>query len=165
MTGVTKSDLLLSTASTPVTERSVAVEAMKTRSARQPEARGGFFSGFLASLRRNRARRQTIDQLRDLDDATLRDIGLEPGTLSETVAATVDQRAASFQRDNHAALARAGSTSLALMRATFAKLDALQRLNDHLLADVGVSRGDLEVNEIDQRVAAANHNRALFRAA
>ncbi|GAB5468740.1 MAG: hypothetical protein Kilf2KO_17700 [Rhodospirillales bacterium] len=166
MTGVSKSDLLLSTASTPKTERSVAVQALKTRGAKQPErVKGGALSKLLASLHRARARRQTIDQLSNLDDAILRDIGLEPGTLSETVEAALDRRNASYQTDNHDGLSQAGQLALKSMRRTFARLDRLQRLNDRLLDDVGISRGDLESNILDQRVAAANHNRALFRAA
>lgn len=162
MTGVMKSDLLLSTADTPKTARSFAVEAVKARGAsRTDEAKVGLLSKLFTSLRVARARRVTLDQLSQLDDAALRDIGLEPGTLVETVEATIEKRDASFQRDNHGALGQAGQA----VRKGFSALDNLQRLNDRLLSDIGLSRADLESNIVDQRVAVANHNRAFFRAA
>ncbi len=162
MTGVTKSDLLLSTADMPKTERSFAVEAVKTRGVKRPDqATGGLLSKLAAYLRAARARRVTLKQLSQLDNAALRDIGLEPGTLVETIDAALDQRTASYQHDDHAGLTDAGHS----VRKGFTALDDLQRLNDRLLADIGIVRGDLESNITDQRVAVANHNRAFFRAA
>ncbi len=162
MTGVMKSDLLLSTADTPKTARSFGVEAVKARGViRSEEAKKGLLSKLVTSLRVARARRVTLKQLSQLDDSALRDIGLEPGTLVETVEATMAKRNASYQRDNHGALSQAGH----VVRKGFKALDDLQRLNDRLLSDVGISRADLETNIVDQRVAVANHNRAFFRAA
>ncbi|MEQ8651046.1 MAG: DUF1127 domain-containing protein [Kiloniellales bacterium] len=162
MTGVLKSDLLLSTGDTPKTARSFAVEAVNARGVtRTEEAKKGLLSKLVSSLRAARARRATLTQLSRLDDAALRDIGLEPGTLVETVEATMEKRNASYQRDNHGALSNAGHA----VRRGFSALDNLQRLNDRLLSDVGISRADLESNIVDQRVAVANHNRAFFRAA
>ncbi len=226
MTGITKSDLLMSTASAPTTQRSFAVEAFKTRGVAQPEqakpglvsqlatawrranarrttlrqlshlegrllrdigvepstlaeavnaavaqrvqAKPSLLSRLVTAWRRAQARRTTIQQLSHLEDRVLRDIGLEPGTLVETVDAAVYQREPSYHHDNHGALASVGRAVMQpfeAVRRAFAKLDDLQRLNDHLLADVGISRADLETEIVDQRVAAANHNRALFRAA
>ncbi len=162
MTGVMKSDLLLSTAATPKTERSYAVEAVKARGARRTEqAKLGLVSKLFANLRVARARRITLNELSQMDDAALRDIGLEPGTLVETVEATIEQREASYQHENHGAVGQAGQA----VRKGFSALDDLQRLNDRLLSDIGVSRADLETNILDQRVVVANHNRAFFRAA
>ncbi len=162
MTGVMKSDLLLSTADTPKTARSFGVEAVKARGVtRSEEAKMGLLSKLLNSYRVARARRITLKQLSRLDDSALWDIGLEPGTLIETVEATIEKRAASYQRDNHRALSQAGHA----VRRGFSALDNLQRLNDRLLSDVGISRADLESNIVDQRVAVANRNRAFFRAA
>ena len=162
MTGVTKSDLLLSTSAAPKTEKSFAVEAFKKRGERrQEQTNGSLLSRMMTAFRRARARRATIDQLSQLSDQTLRDIGLEPGTLVETVDATMERRQPSYRQDDHGALSQVGQA----MRSVFARLDELQRLNDRLLADIGVDRADLESQIVDQRVAAANHNRALFRAA
>ncbi len=223
---MTKSDLLLSTASAPMTMRSVAVEALNTRGVAQPEKtrtglvsqlatawrraqarrttlkqlsrlegrllrdigldpnnlvesvdvaiaqRGGAQTSLIGKVatawRRARARRTTIQQLSQLESRVLRDIGLEPGTLVETVDAAVYQRQPSYHEDDHGALASVGRAVMQpfdAVRKVFAKLDDLQRLNDRLLADVGISRADLETETVDQRVAAANRNRALFRAA
>ncbi len=162
MTGITKSDLLMSTAATPRTARSYAVEAEKAYGApRKSAARTGLLSKLFANLRIARARRITLNQLSRLDDEALRDIGLEPGTLVETVEAVIEQRAASYQHDNHGALSQAGQA----VRKSFRAMDRLQRLNDHLLSDIGLSRADLETGIVDQRLVAANRNRAFFRAA
>ncbi|MBC6404858.1 MAG: DUF1127 domain-containing protein [Rhodospirillales bacterium] len=161
MNGFTQSDLLLSTASTPKSMRSFAVEALQTRRAHRPETANGPVSKLFAMLRRARARRVTLDQLSALDDAALRDIGLEPGTLVETVSAVLEKREASFQQDHHGSLNQVDQ----VVGRNFKAVDKLQRLNDRLLADIGVSRKDIEGLEVDQRLAAANRNRAFFRAA
>ena len=162
MTGVLKSDLLVNAAAAPATASLMAVEADRARGvARRSSGKRGLFSKLFANLRSARARRATLRELSRLDAAALRDIGLEPGTLIETVDAVIEQRAASYQSDNHKALSQVGRP----VRKNFRGLDELQRLNDRLLSDIGVSREDLEANIVDQRVAVANRNRAFFRAA
>lgn len=100
-----------------------------------------------AGIVRARNRRRAIDQLNRLDDRLLHDIGLERGTLDEAVDATLEQRAPAWATDGLAGLGKAILAPLVRpvlrWRREAVTLGELGQLDDHILSDIGVTRGDL----------------------
>jgi len=156
MIALTRKDLSSMTGS-----QTVPVAQAHRAAARSESAYRGVISKVLTGMRRARARRATLDQLSRLDEAQLRDIGLERGTLAETVEATVEQRRPSY----HVEEVRPAGGRLGSLRRGLEGQPSMDRLNDRLLADIGMTREELINRVLDQRVAAANRNRGFFRAA
>ena len=95
------------------------------------------------------ARRKTIAQLRGLDDRLLADIGLERGMLDQA-ADGVAAREAGIQTKPVGVVAniRAWLTRRATIR-------ELQALDDRMLADIGIARGDIEATVVREAEAKA----------
>jgi len=92
-------------------------------------------------------RRKTITQLRSLDDRLLADIGLERGML-EQVADGVVAREAGIRAKPVGVMA--GLRAWLKRRATIRELQAL---DDRMLADIGIERGDIEAT-VERRAEA-----------
>jgi len=116
--------------------------------------------GIARARRRNRA----ITELSRLDDRMLHDIGLERGCIAEAVDATMERRAPSWAIGD---LVEPLVRPIARWRRNAATLGALGQLDDHLLSDIGVSRGDLNYQPelVLTRGAVANSNVTPVRAA
>jgi uncharacterized protein YjiS (DUF1127 family) len=121
-----------------------------------------------AGVARARRRNLAIAELSRLDDRLLHDIGVERGLIVETVDATMERRAPAW------AVVELGRTLVEPLfrpilrwRRDAVTLGALGQLDDHLLSDIGVSRGDLAYQPgiVLQRARPANANRAPLRAA
>lgn len=156
MTVLTRKDLAWMTGS-----KAANVAEPNEIAAQAAAGRDGFVARLLSGLRRARLRRRTLDELSRLDAAQLRDIGLEPGTLTESVAAMVECRRPAFHEESR----QRAAAPLAGLRRSLQGQQPLERLNDHLLADIGMTREELANRVLDQRLAAANRNRGFFRAA
>lgn len=175
MTRLTANQLLMLRAAGPQAAQLIAYEQVMQQS-RELRAEafhdgvakvGSAFSrvtkSLAAGVARARTRRRALDQLHRLDDRMLRDIGLERGNLEEAVDATLEQRAPSWSLESFslASLGQAVIAPLVRWQRKAATLGELSQLDDHLLADIGISRGDLR--HAPERVleqAAANRNQA-----
>ncbi len=175
MTRLTANQLLMLRAAGPQAAQLIAFEQVMQQS-RQMRAEA-FHDGVVktgsalvrlvkslgAGVVRARTRRNALDQLHRLDDRMLRDIGLERGNLAEAVDATLERRAPVWSLENFslASLGQAVIAPLVRWQRNAATLGELSQLDDHLLADIGVNRGDLRY--APERVlerAAANQNEA-----
>lgn len=133
------------------TGRRLRAEAMRTQTAAFGRGLAHLTGKVVRPLRdgivRARTRRRVIDQLSRLDDRLLHDIGLERGTLGEAVDATLEQRSPAWALDGLAGFGRALLRPLVRpvlrWRRDAATLGELSQLDDHMLADIGVTRGDL----------------------
>ncbi len=121
-----------------------------------------------ASLVRASTRRRVLDQLHRLDDRMLRDIGLERTTLAEAVDATLESRAPAWASESFSISGLGKALVAPIVRPIVrwhrnaTTLGELEQLDDHLLADIGVSRGDLRYapETVMERAEAANRNEA-----
>jgi uncharacterized protein YjiS (DUF1127 family) len=121
-------------------------------------------AGFVRARRRNRA----IAELSRLDDRLLNDVGIERGCIVETVDATMERRAPAWTVvELGRSLVEPLFRPILRWRRDAETLGALGQLDDHLLSDIGVSRGDLAYQPklVLNRARAANANRAPLRAA
>lgn len=135
--------------------------------------------GFLANLRgglqrmaagvaRARRRNRAIAELSRLDDRLLNDIGIERGCIVEAVDATIERRAPAWAVIDIAhSLVEPLVRPIVRWRRDVVTLGALGQLDDHLLSDIGVSRGDLNYQPelVLDRARAANSNVTPLRAA
>jgi uncharacterized protein YjiS (DUF1127 family) len=180
MTRLTANELLMLRAAGPQAAQLIAFEQVMADSRRmRAEAAARTFAGvgrfakrLAASLARASTRRRVLDQLHRLDDRMLRDIGLERTTLAEAVDATLESRAPAWAAESFSIAGSITGLGKALVapivrpivrwhrQAT--TLGELAQLDDHLLADIGVSRGDLRYapEAVMERAEAANRNEA-----
>jgi len=132
---------------------------------------GGGLKRIGRSLAEIRTRHRAITELSRLDDRLLRDIGLERGTIAEAVDAAMEERAPSWALDNLTNFGRRVVQPLVRpilrWRRDAVTLGMLGELDDHLLADIGVTRGDLryQPETVLRRARTANANREPRRAA
>ncbi len=99
----------------------------------------------------------------------LRDIGLERTSLTEAVDATLERRAPTWALDSFSITGLGRALVAPIVRPIVrwhrhaTTLGELEQLDDHLLADIGVNRGDLRhaPESVIERAEAANRNEAL----
>lgn len=176
MTRLTANELLMLRAAGPQAAQLIAFEQVMADSRRlRAEVAQKTFAGLgrlakrvAVSLVQARTRRRVLDQLHRLDDRMLRDIGLERTTLAEAVDATLEQRAPAWASEQMT-LGGLGKALVAPIVRPIVRwhrnavtLGELGQLDDHLLADIGVSRGDLRYapQSVIERAEAANQNEA-----
>ena len=104
-----------------------------------------------------------------LDDRLLSDIGIERGCIAEAVDATIERRAPAWAVIDLAhSLVEPLVRPIVKWRRDAVTLGELGQLDDHLLADIGVSRGDLTFQPalvLERAQAPANSNVTPIRAA
>ncbi len=173
MTRQTANELLMLRAAGPQAAQLIAFEQVMTQSRQlRAEAASELFAGvgrtfkrLAAGVARARTRRRVIDQLHRLDDRMLRDIGLERTTLTEAVDATLERRAPSWAVESFSitGLGKAIVRPIVRWHRSAVTLGELEQLDDHLLHDIGVNRGDLRYApaSVMQRAEAANQNAGL----
>jgi uncharacterized protein YjiS (DUF1127 family) len=184
MTRVNARELLMLRAAGPQAIQLLAIEAAlgvrrdaegRPEGRKGPQGDQGLLARLGASLRqvsagvaRARRRNRAIAELSRLDDRLLNDVGIERGCIVETVDATMEHRAPAW------AVVELGRTLVEPLvrpilrwRRDAVTLGALGQLDDHLLSDIGVSRGDLAYQPeiVLERARAANANRAPLRVA
>ena len=180
MTRVNAKELLMLRAAGPQAIQLLAMEAalgVRRDAEGRPDGKGrqgllarlgGSLRQIAAGVARARRRNRAIAELSRLDDHLLHDIGVERGCIVETVDATMERRAPAW------AVVELGRTLVEPLfrpilrwRRDAVTLGALGQLDDHLLSDIGVSRGDLNYQPeiVLNRARAANANRAPLRAA
>ncbi len=176
MTRLTANELLMLRAAGPQAAQLIAFEQVmqQSRELRAEAAAKTFatvgraFKRLANGVVRARTRRKVIDQLHRLDDRMLRDIGLERTTLTEAVDASLENRAPSWAVESFsfANLGKAIVRPIVRWHRNAVTLGELEQLDDHLLADIGVNRGDLRYapESVMERAEAANRNQALVAA-
>lgn len=147
------------------------VEGRPAETVRQPGPVARLRDGLqrmAAGVSRARRRNRAIAELSRLDDRLLNDIGIERGCIVEAVDATIERRSpawavAEFGRSLVEPLVR----PIVRWRRDVVTLGALGQLDDHLLSDIGVSRGDLNYQPelVLDRARVANSNVTPLRAA
>jgi len=168
MTRVNAKELLMLRAAGPQAIQLLAIEAAlgvrrdgegrADRAQRRPTVltrlRGGL-QRMAAGLDRARRRNRAIAELSRLDDRLLHDIGVERGCIVEAVDATIERRSPAWAI---ADLVEPLVRPLVRWRRDVVTLGALGQLDDHLLSDIGVSRGDLNYQPelVLQRARAVN---------
>jgi uncharacterized protein YjiS (DUF1127 family) len=181
MTRMNAKELLMLRAAGPQAIQLLAIEAalgMRRDGEGRPD-RGLRGPGVIARLRgglrrmsagvdRARRRNRAITELSRLDDRLLNDIGIERGCIVEAVDSTIERRAPSW------AVVEIGRSlveplvgPIVRWRRDLVTLGALGQLDDHLLSDIGVSRGDLNYQPalVLERARVANSNVTPLRAA
>jgi len=177
MTRLTANELLMLRAAGPQAAQLIAFEQVMADSRRmRAEAAAETFSAIGRFVKRlatgvatARTRRRVLDQLHRLDDRMLRDIGLERTTLAEAVDATLERRAPSWALESFSITGLGRALVAPIVRPIVrwhrhaTTLGELEQLDDHLLADIGVNRGDLRYapGSVIERAEAANRNEAL----
>lgn len=130
--------------------------------------RGGL-QRIAAGVARARRRNHAIAELSRLDDRLLSDIGIERGCIAEAVDATIERRAPAWAVIDLAhSLVEPLVRPIVKWRRDAVTLGELGQLDDHLLADIGVSRGDLTFQPalvLERAQAPANSNVTPIRAA
>lgn len=176
MTRVNAKELLMLRAAGPQAIQLLAIEAaLGVRRDGEGRPDQDKRSGFVARLRgglqrlsagldRARRRNRAIAELSRLDDRLLHDIGVERGCIVEAVDATIERRSPTWAI---ADLVEPLVRPLVRWRRDVVTLGALGQLDDHLLSDIGVSRGDLNYQPdlVLQRARVANSNVTPLRAA
>ena len=181
MTRLTANELLMLRAAGPQAAQLIAFEQVMADSRRMRaeaaaetfSAIGRFAKRLATGVATARTRRRVLDQLHRLDDRMLRDIGLERTTLAEAVDATLERRAPSWALESFSITGSISGLGRALVAPIVrpivrwhrhaTTLGELEQLDDHLLADLGVNRGDLRYapESVIERAEAANRNEAL----
>ena len=177
MTRLTANELLMLRAAGPQAAQLIAFEQvmadsrrMRADAAAQTFAGIGRFAKRLATgLVRASTRRRVLDQLHRLDGRMLRDIGLERTPLAEAVDATLESRAPAWASESFSITGLGKALVAPIVRPIVrwhrnaTTLGELAQLDDHLLADIGVNRGDLRYapEAVMERAEAANKNEAL----
>jgi uncharacterized protein YjiS (DUF1127 family) len=122
-----------------------------------------------AGVARARRRNRAITELSRLDDRLLNDIGIERGCIVEAVDATIERRAPVWAVvDLGRSLVEPLVRPIVRWRRDVVTLGALGQLDDHLLSDIGVSRGDLSFQPalvLERARTVANSNVTPLRAA
>ncbi|HKY96056.1 MAG TPA: DUF1127 domain-containing protein [Kiloniellales bacterium] len=181
MTRVNAKELLMLRAAGPQAIQLLAIEAAlgvrrdgegrPAEAVRQPGFGARLRDGLqriAAGVARARRRNRAIAELSKLDDRMLNDIGIERGCIVEAVDATMERRAPAWAViDLGRSLVEPLVRPILRWRRDAVTLGELGQLDDHLLADIGVTRGDLHFQPqlVLQRAHAANANRAQPRAA
>jgi len=152
------------------TGRRMRAESLRSSVAGLGKGLGRMGRSVVAGVTRARTRRRVIEQLGRLDNRLLRDIGLERGNLVEAVDASLERRAPSWAIESLADIGKALVRPLARWHRNAVTLGELKQLDDHLLADIGVTRGDLRyapdvVLARAYAAEAANRNQASRHAA
>jgi len=127
----------------PALARATDVQTLVNRGRRlRAEAATGMIRQGLAAIARIARRRRTIKQLQNLSDRMLADIGLSRDQIVEvaTLLATDPAVATSHQAKPAGQSFLAKARRARLRRATIRELE---QLSDRVLADIGMSRGDI----------------------
>lgn len=129
---------------------------------RRPGAIGRLAARLAAGFTQARSRRRVIDQLARMDDRLLRDIGLDRSTLTEAVDAALEKREPTWALENAlAGLSKAVVGPIVRWHRKAVTLGELEQLDDRLLNDIGLTRGDLlySPSMVLDRIEAANDDK------
>lgn len=170
MTRLTANELLMLRAAGPLAPQLMAFYGQPSAARREeiyvtdsrPGPLGRLARRVAKGFTQARSRRRVIDQLARMDDRMLRDIGLDRSTLTEAVDAALEKREPTWALENAldslAGLGKAVVNPIVRWHRKAVTLGELEQLDDRLLNDIGLTRGDLRYTPslVLDRIEAAN---------